>query len=63
MDAAYYFGGPSKRFCKARAGVQIDLNDMSTRLLPHAPRIGVAVRLPEENARFCDALTAVAATL
>lgn len=41
----------------------IDVTDVSTRLLPHAPRLRVAVRLPHENQRFCEALTAVAATL
>ncbi len=45
------------------ARFQIDVTDVSTRLLPHAPRLRVAVRLPHENQRFCEALTAVAATL
>jgi histidinol-phosphate/aromatic aminotransferase/cobyric acid decarboxylase-like protein len=36
---------------------------VSKRLLPHAPRIRVAVRTPEEHAQFCEALTQVAATL
>lgn len=37
----------------------IDVKDVSTRLSPAAPRLRIAVRLPEENARFCAALRAV----
>lgn len=38
---------------------RIDVKDASTRLRPHAPRLRVAVRLPEENALFCRALDSV----
>jgi histidinol-phosphate/aromatic aminotransferase/cobyric acid decarboxylase-like protein len=34
----------------------IDVKEVSTRLSPPAPRLRVAVRLPADNARFCDAL-------
>lgn len=45
------------------ARYQIELEDVSKRLLPRAPRIRVAVRTPDEHAHFCEALTQVAATL
>ena len=45
------------------ARYQIELEDVSKRLLPHAPRIRVAVRTPDEHAHFCEALSQVAATL
>ena len=35
----------------------IDVKDVSSRLEPKAPRLRVAVRLPADNARFCQALT------
>jgi histidinol-phosphate/aromatic aminotransferase/cobyric acid decarboxylase-like protein len=38
---------------------KIDVKDVSHRLPPPAPRLRVAVRRPEENARFCAALAAV----
>lgn len=37
----------------------IDVKDVSDRVLPKAPRLRLAVRLPHENARFCEALHAV----
>ena len=37
----------------------IDVKDVSTRLRPAAPRLRVAVRLPDDNARFCRALDSV----
>ena len=45
------------------ARYQIELGDASNRLMPHLPRIRVAVRTEEEHAHFCEALTQVAATL
>ena len=45
------------------ARYQIGLEDASKRLMPHLPRIRVAVRTQEEHADFCEALTQVAATL
>ncbi|HWI16777.1 MAG TPA: aminotransferase class I/II-fold pyridoxal phosphate-dependent enzyme, partial [Vicinamibacterales bacterium] len=40
-------------------GFAIDVKDVSDRVTPQAPRLRVAVRLPADNARFCDALDAV----
>ena len=37
----------------------IDVKDVSNRLQPAAPRLRVAVRLPDDNARFCLALDSV----
>ena len=37
----------------------LDVKDVSTRLRPHAPRLRVAVRLPDDNAWFCRALDSV----
>lgn len=37
----------------------IDVKDVSNRLTPSRPRLRVAVRLPEDNARFCRALDSV----
>jgi histidinol-phosphate/aromatic aminotransferase/cobyric acid decarboxylase-like protein len=42
-----------------RAQHNIDVKDVTTRLQPHVPRMRVAVRLPEDNARFCRALDSV----
>ena len=37
----------------------IDVKDVSNRLRPPLPRLRVAVRLPDDNARFCRALDSV----
>ncbi len=37
----------------------LDVKDVSNRLSPKAPRLRVAVRLPDDNARFCRALDSV----
>jgi histidinol-phosphate/aromatic aminotransferase/cobyric acid decarboxylase-like protein len=37
----------------------IDVKDVSDRVLPKAPTLRIAVRLPADNARFCAALDAV----
>ncbi len=37
----------------------IDVKDVSDRVTPQAPRLRVAVRLPADNARFCESLHAV----
>ena len=37
----------------------LDVKDVSSRLKPAAPRLRVAVRLPNDNARFCRALDSV----
>ena len=37
----------------------IDVKDVSGRLRPRLPRLRVAVRLPDDNARFCRALDSV----
>ena len=45
------------------ARYQIELEDVSKRLMPHLPRIRAAVRTPDEHSQFCEALSQVAATL
>ena len=45
------------------ARFRIDVEDVSMRLRPPAPRLRLAVRLPDEHIRFCEALSTVAATL
>jgi histidinol-phosphate/aromatic aminotransferase/cobyric acid decarboxylase-like protein/choline kinase len=41
------------------ARFNIDVKDVSARLDPPGPKLRVAVRLPDDNARFCEALSAV----
>lgn len=41
------------------ARFRVDVNDVSARLDPPGPKLRIAVRLPDDNARFCEALTAV----